>query len=151
MEPLDASHHGYARQPFDRWDKYDRMTWRRPYIGLRCNWKIPKNCGPVFAAEYFQENYGTAVGLDHSNGLVEYARPFNGRPSRQFEAVDLSDFRPKVQFEFSFMIGVLYHLERSSTCSSKCTIGPSQVTSSLSTNRRGTTQWSGQLARFARG
>lgn len=68
-------------------------------------------CGAGFAAAYLQGRYGTFLGLDYSERLIDCARAKNGREGVEFLAVDIFDFQPREQFDAVFMIGVLHHLE----------------------------------------
>ena len=69
-------------------------------------------CGAGFSATYLRGRYGTYIGIDHSEKLIELARRHNAGPGVEFHAIDAEAFRPEERFDVVLLIGVLHHLER---------------------------------------
>jgi SAM-dependent methyltransferase len=68
-------------------------------------------CGAGFAAAYLRGRYGSYLGIDHSEELIDIARRENAWPGVRFEAQDAAEMAGEPSFDLIFMIGVLHHLE----------------------------------------
>ncbi len=66
-------------------------------------------CGAWFAATYLADRFGTYVGIDRSEKLIELARTYNARSGVTFHTTSIEDFRAGERFDLVFMIGVLHH------------------------------------------
>ncbi len=67
-------------------------------------------CGAGFAARYLQGRYGSYVGIDQSEQLIDLARTYNASEVARFHATDIARYEPETRFGGIFMIGVLHHL-----------------------------------------
>lgn len=67
-------------------------------------------CGGGFAASYLKGSYGSYVGIDQSEQLIELARTYNASKSAHFHCTAIDAYKPNKRFDGLFMIGVLHHL-----------------------------------------
>lgn len=67
-------------------------------------------CGAGFAASYLKGNYGSYVGIDQSQQLIDLARSYNASDVAHFHVSDITAYQPCKRFDGIFMIGVLHHL-----------------------------------------
>ncbi len=68
-------------------------------------------CGAGFSAEYLKDTYKTYKGIDHSSLLIAAASELHSAPGVTFEVADIATYKPKTQFDSTFLIGVLHHLD----------------------------------------
>jgi len=67
-------------------------------------------CGAGFSADYLKGEYIQFVGLDYSQGLIDYAERYNGGKNVLFVCKNITDYTSAEQFDVIFMIGVLHHI-----------------------------------------
>lgn len=68
-------------------------------------------CGAGFAATYLNGKFGSFVGVDYSEQLIEYANEYNHVPNAEFVTSNIKDFDATSTFDVVFAIGLLHHLD----------------------------------------
>lgn len=72
---------------------------------------LEEGCGAGFSVQYLDKPYAEYVGVDYSQGLIDYANQFNSSPKAQFVCANIKEYEPKEKFDVIFMIGVLHHFD----------------------------------------
>ncbi|WP_111672184.1 class I SAM-dependent methyltransferase [Algoriphagus litoralis] len=68
-------------------------------------------CGAGFSVKYLDKPYSAYVGVDYSQGLIDYANQYNSKPKAQFICANIKEYQPEEKFDVIFMIGVLHHFD----------------------------------------
>ncbi|GMQ29563.1 class I SAM-dependent methyltransferase [Algoriphagus confluentis] len=68
-------------------------------------------CGAGFSVNYLDKPYLAYVGVDYSQGLIDYANQYNSKPKAQFICANIKEYQPEEKFDVIFMIGVLHHFD----------------------------------------
>lgn len=68
-------------------------------------------CGAGFSVKYLNKPYSAYVGVDYSQGLIDYANQYNSNPKAQFICSNIKEYQPEEKFDVIFMIGVLHHFD----------------------------------------
>lgn len=68
-------------------------------------------CGAGFSPAYMKGRFGSFVGLDYAEELVNFARERNAGPGVEFVAADMFKYQPDELFDAVVMIGVLHHID----------------------------------------
>lgn len=68
-------------------------------------------CGAGFSVKYLDKPYSVYVGVDYSQGLIDYANQYNSTPKAQFICANIKEYQPEEKFDIIFMIGVLHHFD----------------------------------------
>ncbi|SFB60088.1 class I SAM-dependent methyltransferase [Algoriphagus aquimarinus] len=68
-------------------------------------------CGAGFSVKYLDIPYSEYVGVDYSEGLIDYAIRYNSSEKAKFICANIRDFKPEEKFDLVFMIGVLHHFD----------------------------------------
>lgn len=68
-------------------------------------------CGAGFSVKYLDKPYNSYVGVDYSQGLIDYAKKYNGSSKAEFICANIKEYRPEEKFDVIFMIGVLHHFD----------------------------------------
>lgn len=68
-------------------------------------------CGAGWSVDYLAGRYGSYVGLDYSEKLIDYARAFNTRPAVEFRLDNIKSAAFDEPFDLVFAIGVLHHMD----------------------------------------
>lgn len=68
-------------------------------------------CGAGFSVKYLDKPYASYVGVDYSQGLIDYANQYNASPKTQFICANIKEYQSEEKFDIIFMIGVLHHFD----------------------------------------
>lgn len=68
-------------------------------------------CGAGFSVKYLDKPYATYIGVDYSQGLIDYANQYNSSPKAQFICANIKEYQPEEKFDVIIMIGVLHHFD----------------------------------------
>lgn len=68
-------------------------------------------CGAGFSATYLEGRFGSFVGVDYSEQLIEYANKYNDVANTEFVTANVKDFDASERFDIVFAVGLLHHLD----------------------------------------
>lgn len=68
-------------------------------------------CGAGFSIKYLEKQYSEFVGVDYSQGLIDYANQYNSSSKTNFICANIKEYSPEEKFDVIFMIGVLHHFD----------------------------------------
>lgn len=68
-------------------------------------------CGAGFSVKYLDKPYSEYVGVDYSQGLIDYANQYNSSFKAKFICANIKEYAPNEKFDVIFMIGVLHHFD----------------------------------------
>lgn len=80
---------------------------------------LEAGCGAGFSASYLDGRYGTFVGVDYSDKLIDSANKHNAGNNTAFIAANIKDLDMHERFDAVVMIGVLHHMDDMSAAMAK--------------------------------
>lgn len=68
-------------------------------------------CGAGFSVKYLDKPFAEFVGVDYSQGLIDYATQYNSTEGARFICANIKEYDSEDKFDVIFMIGVLHHFD----------------------------------------
>jgi len=72
---------------------------------------LEAGCGAGFSARYLTGRFGSFVGIDYADKLIQCANEHNAVPGASFHSENIKDLDMDERFDAVVMIGVLHHMD----------------------------------------
>lgn len=72
---------------------------------------LEPGCGAGFSARYLEGRFGSFLGVDYSDNLIEAAGQHNAVANAEFECANIKDLDLDASFDAVIMVGLLHHLD----------------------------------------